>query len=155
MIICQSACFSSYLSWQQTAQVCEGSFESWPGKINLNAPIQLGSTQFLRFLLLSTLSITTAYLDDLFMYLSPSVTFFILFPHLLVWALKFPCHRNGCWHVLTLAFTHCSDEEMEQASVTEHSCHLIINSQTFYSFDAFYNNISYWHQTPQRHCSWS
>lgn len=122
-MICSNVCFSSHLSWQQTAQDCccyqcylsEGSFESWPGKDNLNAPIGLGSTQFLRCQLISTFSTTTAHFDDSFTHLSPSVTFFILFPHRRVLALKFLCHRNGLWRVLPLAFIHCSDEKVEQA----------------------------------------
>lgn len=63
------------------------------GKKNLNTPVWFSSTEFLRFLLISTLSITTAY-SDLFTYLSPYVIFFILFPHLLVLALTIFCPAN-------------------------------------------------------------
>lgn len=76
------------------------------------------------------------YFDNLFTYLSPSVTSFILSPHQPVLTLKFLCHRNGLWCVapglyLLLRWENGAGLEMSQ------SCHLIINSQTFHLFDAF------------------
>lgn len=108
--------------WQRNAQDCcqlpvlpvRVRLSLWPGKNNLNTPFWLGSTQFLRWLLVSTYSITTASFHGVFQYQSPYVIFFLLFPHWLVLALKFLCHRNELLaRDLPLAFTHSSNETME------------------------------------------
>lgn len=113
----------------------------WRRKNILNTPVWLGSTQCLRFLFISTPSITTAYSDDLFTYLSPYVIFFILSPHLLVLALKFLCHRNKLLACFALRL-HPLLKGENGTGITEYSRPLIMNCQTFPLFDTFYN-ISY------------
>lgn len=107
----------------------------WPGRNNLNTLIWRGSNHFSRFLLISTLSVTTTYFHDLFTDLSSYVIFFILFLHPLVLALMFFGHTNEL-----LAFPHGSNENTEQAW-NRHRAPPSFDYElsNFHSFDRSYN----------------
>lgn len=94
--------------------------------------------------------ITTTYFSELFTYVLPYVIFYILFPHVLILALKFLCDQNEPLECFALCLHPLHKRRNNRVgNFTEHSHSMIMDVQALHLLDAFCH-IAFQHQTMWR-----